>query len=331
MSHELAKGKDGKAAMAYVGEVPWHGLGHKATGKETREEFCRLAGTDFKVAMKPMYVTDDLGVQHVVKGHASIYREDTGTVLDVVSNRYKPIQNEIFFRTVDEFLNDKSVKLETAGVLRGGRHVWLLCRLNESFEVAGGRDRSDAYLLCSNAFMAGFASSVLLTPIRVVCNNTITAALIDEKGKRASYYHWDDFDTEHAKAIVGIGKAGFAAYAEQAKFLSGKRYKDKDYVAYIKRVYDLREPTLNMEPERRREQIEHNKVVVDRMNNLLINQPGVELAPGTWWHAFNAVTFDTDHGKGSGRDARLASAWYGVGALRKQRALTLAIDYAQAA
>jgi phage/plasmid-like protein (TIGR03299 family) len=334
MAHELDFFTNGKARIAYRGDVPWHGLGQKVLEEVTRKEFLELAGCDFTVSKRKLFAAgpDGTPLTRHVSGHSALVRDDNGFVLDVVSDRYKVIQSEQFFQAADEFLEDKSVSIETAGVLKKGQHVWLLCKLGESFTVAGGRDQSDAYLLLSNTFKAGVASTILLTPVRVVCNNTVTLALADEKGRRASFAHWDHFDAEKAKEIVGIGKAGFKAFAEKAEFLTAKRAKNEDFVSYIKRVYALREPAPFIPKDAADGIRQSNQNTIDRLKDICLRQPGADIpgVTGTWWNAYNSITFDTDHIIGRGTDGRLASAWYGQGAVRKQRALTLAVDYAQA-
>ncbi len=323
MAHELDTFEDGRARMTYVGEKPWHRLGQQATGNESLEEFMKLAGCDFTVRLDPIYSGPDGA--HMIPGFKALTRDDSNEVMDVVSDRYKPIGNEAFFSTAREFLKDQSVTLDTSGVLRRGRHVWLLCKLNESFSVAGGRDRTDAYLLLSNHFLAGFASSIMLTPVRVVCNNTITMAL-NGSGRRWTHSHLAEFDAEAAKTQLGIGKEGFRKYADQAEFLTAKRMNGEAFVEYIKRVYALAEPKSVEDRETR----EANQRVIDRLKGTLSTHPGADYAAGSWWQGFNAVTHDNDHVIGRSPSTRLASAWYGVGAQRKHKALSLALEYATA-
>ncbi len=326
MSHELDTFADGRARMTYVGEKPWHKLGQKAVGNESLDEFMKLAGCDFTVRMDPIFAGADSANSVQVPGFRALTREDTAEVLDVVSDRYKPISNQVFFSTAREFLKDQSVSLDTSGVLRQGRHVWLLCKLNESFTVAGGKDQTDAYLLLSNHYLAGFASSIMLTPVRVVCNNTITMALNGE-GRRWTHSHLAEFDAEAAKTQLGIGKMGFRKYGEQAEFLTAKRMKAEDFVTYIKRVYALNEPKSSDDVETR----ERNQRVIDRLKEILPSQAGAQYAAGSWWQGYNAVTHDNDHIIGRSESVRLASAWYGVGAQRKHKALQVALEYANAA
>ncbi|RPJ28617.1 MAG: DUF932 domain-containing protein [Planctomycetaceae bacterium] len=322
MSHELDTFKDGRARMVYVGEKPWHRLGDKADPNVSFEEFMARAGTLFTITLEPIFGPNE----RLIPGFKSLTRDDTQETLDIVSDKYKPVGNDLFFGAAKEFLNDKSVGLETAGVLRRGRHVWLLCRVQESFAVAGGKDRTDLYLLLTNHFMAGSASSIMLTPTRVVCWNTICMAL-DGAGRRWTHNHLEAFDAEKAKAALGIGKQGFKKYAEQAEFLCARRMIDEDFVEYVKRVYDLKEP--KEEATDKAEQRAAAQRVIDRLKAILPAQPGADMAAGSWWQGFNAVTHDNDHVIGRSPSTRLASAWYGVGAQRKTKALALALEMAK--
>lgn len=324
MAHELDTFEDGRARMVYVGEKPWHRLGAQASPTTSFEEFKKMGGIDFTVRMEPIYAGDD---HRLIPGFKSLTRDDTNYTLDIVSDKYKPIDNQLFFAAAQEFLRDASVSLETCGVLRQGRHAWLLCKLNESFAVAGGKDQTDAYLLLTNHFMSGAASSVMLTPTRVVCWNTICMAL-DGAGRRWTHNHLEAFDAEASKTALGIGKKGFKAYAEKAEFLTAKRMSGEAFVTYIKRVYDLKEP--KEEAADKSATREANQRVIDRLKETLSGQPGADLAAGSWWQGFNAVTHDNDHTVGRSPNVRLASAWYGVGAQRKTKALALAVEYATA-
>src|SRR5262245_49976769 len=108
MSHNLDTFADGRARMVYVGnEKPWHRLGQQATGNESLDEFMKLAGCDFTVRLDPVFA-GPFG-ENLISGFKALVREDTGEALDVVSDRYKPIGNELLFSTAKEFLKDKSV------------------------------------------------------------------------------------------------------------------------------------------------------------------------------------------------------------------------------
>ena len=65
--------------------------------------------------------------------------------------------------------------------------------------------------------------------------------------------------------------------------------------------------------------------------DMLDTQPGSNYAPGSWWNAYNSVTFLTDHVLGRSNDTRMTSAWFGANQARKVQALNLAVEMAEAA
>ena len=140
--------------MMYVREVPWHGLGTMVAEAPTSKEALRLAGLDWKVEGRPIFDAD-------------------GQVLGVVSNKYRVVQNEEAFAFTDHLIGGE-VRYETAGSLRGGRQVWLLARMPAA-KVAG--DEVEPYLCFTNSHDCSSSVKVCMTPIRVLCNNTLNLAL----------------------------------------------------------------------------------------------------------------------------------------------------------
>ena len=157
--------------MFYVGErnKPWHGLGQCVKEAPTSEDALKLAGLDWEVLQTPIYTSHGR-----IDGFKANVRNKDGSVLGVVSDRYKIIQNTEAFSFTDELLG-KGVTYETAGSLQGGKKVWLLARLPREYIIAG--ERITPYLVFSNTHDGSGAVRVAITPIRVVCNNTLNLAL----------------------------------------------------------------------------------------------------------------------------------------------------------
>lgn len=163
-------------SMFYTREKPWHGLGIKVEEAPTSAEALRLAGLDWEVAQEPILTaTGD-----VIAGYKVNIRDSDRKVLGVVSDRYKIIQNREAFAFTDTLLGS-GVRYETAGSLQEGKRVWLLARLPREYIIAG--ERISPYLVFSNSHDGSGAVRVALTPIRVVCNNTLNLAL--EKASRS--------------------------------------------------------------------------------------------------------------------------------------------------
>ena len=157
--------------MFYVGErnKPWHGLGECVKDAPTSEDALRLAGLDWEVLQTPIYTNHGK-----IDGIKANVRNTDKSVLGVVSDRYRIIQNTEAFSFTDELLG-KGVTYETAGSLQGGKKVWLLARLPREYIIAG--ERISPYLVFSNTHDGSGAVRVAITPIRVVCNNTLNLAL----------------------------------------------------------------------------------------------------------------------------------------------------------
>lgn len=160
--------------MFYVRETPWHGLGVKVASAPKSQEALRLAGLDWKVIQEPIYTENE----EKIEGFKANVRDLDRKVLGVVTDRYKIIQNEEAFAFTDELLGE-GVRYETAGSLMGGRKVWLLAHLPHEYIITG--ERISPYLVFSNTHDGSGAVKVALTPIRVVCSNTLNLALSTAK------------------------------------------------------------------------------------------------------------------------------------------------------
>lgn len=160
--------------MFYTREKPWHGLGTKVEEAPSSAEALRLAGLDWEVRQEPVY-TGDGGL---VSGYKANIRDSDRKVLGVVTDRYKVIQNREAFAFTDSLLGN-GVRYETAGSLQGGKKVWILARLPREYIISG--ERISPYLVFANTHDGSGAVRAALTPIRVVCNNTLNLALTAAK------------------------------------------------------------------------------------------------------------------------------------------------------
>lgn len=156
--------------MFSVREKPWHGLGTIVADAPTSSDALRLAGLDWKVVQTSIYTKRS----EKIEGYKANIRDTDRQILGVVSDRYKIIQNDEAFAFTDELLGS-GVRYETAGSLQEGRKVWLLARLPREYIISG--ERISPYLVFSNTHDGSGAVKVAVTPIRVVCNNTLNLAL----------------------------------------------------------------------------------------------------------------------------------------------------------
>lgn len=196
-------------SMVYTREKPWHRLGTKVEEAPTSADALRLAGLDWRVEQKNIQLCGG----SKVPGYKANVRSTDGKVLGVVSDRYRIVQNADAFEFTDSIIGG-DVRYETAGSLNGGKKIWLLAKLPET-EIAG--DKTEPYLCFSNTHDGSGAVRVCMTPIRVVCNNTLNLAL--DSAKRAwSVRHTGSLQSKmhEARACLRMANTYMGALAEKA-------------------------------------------------------------------------------------------------------------------
>jgi hypothetical protein len=164
-----------------------------------------------------------------------------------------------------------------------------------------------------------------MTPIRVVCNNTLTLSLSQNADKMVTVNHRKAFDPAEVKEHMGIANEKMQEYKSMAAFLGSKKATGDNVIQYFNEVFGspAKEKVEGVLPfTTRNAKLAHENLDV---------QPGAEFAQGTWWTAFNSVTNMTDHLQGRSNDGRLVSSWYGRNRKVKLNALDKALEYAEAA
>lgn len=323
MAHEIEI-VNGQAQMAYAGDLPWHGLGTKVSNDLTPQQMMQKAGVDWRVQEVDAFI--ELNGKKIKTGQKALVRETDGKILTNVGENWHPVQNEKAFEFFNEYVAAGDMEMHTAGSLKGGQVVWALAKVKESFDLFGG-DQVDSYMLFSNPHQYGKAIDVRFTPIRVVCNNTLTFAINSQADRAVKVGHRVAFDADSVKNTLGIAHEKFSKYKEMAQFLGTKRFSVDSLLQYYNEVFPL---TSGQDKQK-----EITKDSISRMArqslDVLETQPGAEYAEGTWWQAFNSVTYVTDHLQGRNADNRLHSQWFGSNQLRKIKAAEKAVEYALAA
>ena len=316
MSHEVE-------TMAYAGELPWHGLGEKVSNDLTPVQMMEKARVDWTVEKQDIFTAN--GVKLPQK--QALVRTSDDTILDVVGTDWNPLQNEDAFNFFAEYVAAGDMEMHTAGSLQDGRMVWALAKVKESFDLFGG-DQVDSYFLFSNPHKYGKSIDVRFTPIRVVCKNTLAMSLQATGDRSVKVGHRSEFDAEQVKEDLGLATEKFAKYKEMAQFLGSRRFTAESIVQYYNEVFPN---TSRKNTDKKVSNVEDLSRAARMCYEALEVQPGAEYAPGTWWQAFNSVTFHTDHVQGRSGETRLASQWFGGNQLRKIKAAEKAVEYAAAA
>lgn len=312
--------------MAYAGEVPWHGLGTKVEDNLTPAEMMKAAGLDWTVSKRPAEVKDN--DTYIKSDDWNLLVRDTDKyILGPCGKNYIPIQNSDVFQFFDSFVKKGDMTMGTAGSLDNGRQVWGLANIQQGFKLPG-KDEVQGHLLISQPHQWGKSMTIMFTPVRVVCNNTLTMAL-GQAGERFRLPHIKAFDASvqmAAQEALGLASSQLEKFEEQAKFLASKQYDDAVLDRFIAKLF---QPVL-IDGEKDVDRTQYNRTC-ETVHELLYTQPGAKMSSGSWWSALNAVTYYTDHKAGNKRDASLHSAWFGPRAATKRRALELATEYAEAA
>jgi phage/plasmid-like protein (TIGR03299 family) len=311
--------------MAYAGQVPWHGLGVPVSNDLTPVQMMQKAELDWKVREVESFIEFD--GKKMPTGQKSLVRETDGKILTNVGENWKSVQNEQAFEFFHEYVMAGDMEMHTAGSLKGGQMVWALAKINSSMDFFKG-DQVDSYLLFSNPHQYGKTIDIRFTPIRVVCNNTLTLSLDQKTEQSVRVGHRVEFDASTVKRALGIASEKMGVYGEMAKFLGNKRFTEDSYIEYLNTVFPRTSDKRVQDKQLSAETLSRNaKLAYD----VLDTQPGAEYARGTWWQAFNSVTYITDHVQGRNADNRLYSSWFGGNQLRKRDALQTAIEFAEAA
>ena len=313
MSHEVEK-------MVFAGATPWHGLGTEIDDATTFWDAFQLAGLDWEVKTEPLYRKDG----SEVKAQASVRTSDD-RVLGVVGPRWTPLQNKDAFEVFEPMVDSGDLKLHTAGSLRGGERVWVLCQLGlENTEIAKG-DEISKFALLSNGHDGKLAVHFGFTPIRVVCANTEALARDCEASKliRVRHHRFVKDNVEKLRDIMNLADQEFETTAEQYRFLASRSINAKDLRKYVKIVVGAHE-------EKEEELSTRTKNIIGTIENLFESGQGNDLpgVAGTYWAAYNSVTEYLNYTKGRNNENRMDSLWFGQNGSMSQKALATAVALA---
>lgn len=224
-------------SMFYTRTKPWHGLGVQVQEAPESKDALRLAGLDWKVYQREVYT--DSGIR--IDGYRANVRNTDNRVLGVVTERYKIVQNEEAFAFTDALLG-KGVRYETAGSLQDGRKVWLLARLPKEYIISG--EQISPYLVFSNSHDGSAAVRVAVTPIRVVCNNTLNLALSTAKRSWAMVHTGNIKGKIHeAQETLLMAETYMNKLGKEFETLKRQKLSDRQIKEYIELLLPLEKTT----------------------------------------------------------------------------------------
>lgn len=277
MSHEVE-------TMFYTRERPWHDLGERVEEALSSADALKMAGLNWTVLQKPVF-TDD---SSEIPGYKANIRSRDGRVLGIVTDRYKVVQNIEAFNFTDRLLGE-GVRYETAGSLMEGRRVWLLARLPETYKIAG--DDVESYLVFSNTHDGSSGIKVAITPIRVVCQNTLNLALHDAKRIWSTIHVGsinDRLDEAH-KTLLYVEHYMYKLKGE-GEALNKVYMPDKKVMEYIEQLIPMPDNPTS---------IQENNIDLLRTDLKLryFEAPDLVRLPHNGWRFINAVSDFATHAK----------------------------------
>lgn len=346
MAHEFETG-------FFVGEKAWHGLGTVLDQPPSIEEGLKLAGLDWQVREVPLIaevnsVFSDqqdltvgssdatmLNMAPRLATHKAIVRNTDNRVLGVVGSGYQVFQNVEAFSFFDEVIQSGIATLETAMSLKQGSRIVVTAKIKgQSADIVNG-DSVECYLALCHAFDGSLCLYIMFTPIRVVCNNTLTLAVNrSNNGRDPNVRLRHTSGMKDALALVkkslDFSANAFSFTVDQYRFLAGKAINHAKLEKYVKDVLSIPEndatvmrsidPITGMPTKLQELPRAYHKIM-----EAFEDQPGIQYGRGTFWQAYNAVTHYVDHIRGRNEETRFDASWFGEGKNIRDKALDVAL------
>lgn len=263
-------------------ELPWHGMGTVVEDAPNSQEAITLAGLDWDVEKADLMCSDN-----TVKDRYGLVRVTDKQFYGIVSNKYQILQNKEAFTVMDSIMGD-GLKFETAGSLFNGRKIFLTCSLDQQWEVAG--DKINSYLLLSNNHSGCESLHIAVTPVRVVCNNTLQVAL------RESTNHWTIRHSStmqerilEAQHVIQRMNGYMSAFCEYGNRAADKNLTPETVEALVEHLFP--------KPENASYRVYSNRERAITMLERCMNAPDLVDLQGTALAAINAVSDYETHFK----------------------------------
>lgn len=338
MAHDLYI-ENGEAHMMYVGDLPWHGLGTKLKQPATSAEAIRAAGLDWKVLTVPLYATDGKNGIAIPRHFGIVPEPRWGKrdcpVFGVVGKDYRILQNAEAFEFFDSIVGEKVAMYHTAGALGEGERVWILAKLDGVMEVTGN-DQLEKFVLLSTGHDGRSSVRVVLTPVRVVCQNTLTLAMATGEEIARAYHSPSlarQLDTARRKVQALI--KGFNTLQDSFRAMARTKMDNESVTEYYESVFPLpprassQDDSRSSEARQRAEALRRG-ILADRRHCAHLFRAGRgnddHASKETLWAAYNGVTEYMDHWRVKAIGSqRMSSLCFGSGYQVKNRAYQAAL------
>lgn len=299
MAHEINfNEKKGTHSFATYGEKAWHGLGQIVEKAMTAAEAIELANLDYEVQKAPVHaeiVNEDGSISTpIFKDRFATYRTDNNALLGQVSSRYEIVQNKDAFLFFDSIIDSGEAIFETAGALLEGQKIFVTAKLPDDILVGG--EPCNKYIMLTTGHDAKSPIIAGFTPIRVVCNNTLQAAMRGLDNKVViNHTASAKGRLSEASKVMNIGSKYMVEVEAMFNDMAKKTITDQQLKSYIENV--MRPETKLMDEEEEYEVSSFFKKRVDSIYSFALSHPTqvTRAAEGTVWGAYNAISGHFNH------------------------------------
>lgn len=335
MAHNLTINEDGSVEFFSAVTRGWHNLGQLSDKKLTSAEAIELAGLNWEVEQVPALHQTPTGELLEIPENFVVRRTDNHRPLSIMSSKYQVIQNRETFDFADDIIGSGQAVWDTAGSLAGGKIVFMQVELEGSlFVKSNPDDKTLKRILFVNSHDGSKALTGMVTPIRVVCQNTLGQALKGDKSNQFKIYHRKNFQTKRDEAAKILGLAN--AYFDDLQFVMNQLAEEEVSKTYVEGFVNTLIPSVKEEEEVSTRTENRRSEIIHLFSN------GRGNLGRSKWDLYNAVTEFVDH-KSSGRitgtrlyqsetgadverEQRFQRAILGSGAILKQKAMDLLLN-----
>lgn len=339
MAHNIDM-TNNRANMAFIGSRKdiWHGLGQSMESGMTLEQWSLAAGLNWS-AIKVPAIADLKNPQFdhipqtmrdgIVNGKCFIVRSDNGYPLGFASDSYQPVQPSEILEWFERYISvDPRFQLDTAGSLKRGEIIWAQATFNPDNSSDGflvNNEKHIARLLMTTTYDCTGSTINKATMQRVVCNNTLDAALADKGKSIVKTRHNTRFDAARVGAELAKIAQGFEAYKAMGEAMNSQEMSKAEISNFFKTLLDIPFDAKSDDVSTRKMNQFHD--LIDCYRETVLE--GTK--PETQWSALNSVTRYVDHARStrngdSPEEARVLSSQFGSGAAMKAEAVTLLLE-----
>jgi phage/plasmid-like protein (TIGR03299 family) len=330
--------------VKFDSSAPWHGSGVPITDENDLfdiDAFGKKADILWECGKIPLMTVDkaqylinkayehkdneDCPVVEPNVDHYAIKRKTDGRILGVVGSRYQILQNRTALEWFKPWLETKTIALNTMGSLEGGKKIWVLGQIvDDSIIDVTKNDSIAKFVMLSNSHDGTNSVRVGLTPIRIVCSNTLAISHRHSESKLIRLRHSSKVEDNlnNVREIIDLVHKDFAATVEQYRLLATKDINQADLRKYVR---------ILVQGEKDSEKKWDD--IPTRTQNIIKEIEGKMDSPinpgrSTFWKAMNCYTEYLNYSYGRNVSSRLNSLWFGTSANDNRKALELALQLA---